>query len=56
MYVGDDEALEAATRPNTRALTMCRVGIGIAALGLLLGNKSIRNVGAITAVGGFLAI
>ena len=53
MYVGDDCQSGCA---NQFALTMCKVGLGVAVYGLVTGNKPVRNAGAIGALLMFIAI
>jgi hypothetical protein len=61
MYVGDDEAPPCDPGsdvgcPNEHAITMCKVGLGIAAAGLLTGKKTVRNAGLGIAALMFIAI
>lgn len=56
MYVGDDEAVDKATAPNRNAVRISEIGIAVAIFGLATGKRKVRNVGAILAVAGFLAI
>lgn len=56
MYVGDDEVGCSRGCYSHGAVTLCKVGLAVAAVGLVTGNKTMRNMGALGALAMFIAI
>lgn len=54
MYVGDSD--DGVPCYNKAALRMCEVGTAAALAGIVFGNKSMRDVGAVVAIAGFLTL
>lgn len=58
MYVGDADCADGSEPGcyNGNAVVICKLGLAAAAIGLLTGNKAIRNSGLAIGALGFLAI